>query len=268
MFLDHKAKIFAFFSLSFLISWALWSPFFFSNSISEFWALPGAWGPTISAIVVTYRFEGMKGLRSLLQKVKIWKVSWWTYLVAMVGFLLLDTVALLGSQFFGLAINYSSIWNSMGLERGDWGIAVGLFPIFFLVNTLVGGPIAEELGWRGLAQGELDKRFKPWLSGLIIGLLWSLWHLPLVLFFPQGIGNTPFYFYMPMMMAIGVIFSWFYYQTRGSILLAILLHGGMNFSNFLLGELFQEEVSYLIQTGLAVLVAVGLGLYPKKINEY
>jgi len=39
------------------------------------------------------------------------------------------------------------------------------------------GPI-EEFGWRGVAQPLLQRHFAPLWAGVIIGLVWGVWHLP------------------------------------------------------------------------------------------
>ena len=134
-----------------------------------------------------------------------------------------------------------------------------LMPLFYLVNTLVGGPIAEELGWRGYAQGLMQEKMNPNLAGLSIGLLWALWHLPLFFLMPQAVGHMPLLPYLLSMTAMGVIFSWLYNHTRGSVLLAILLHGGMNFAEGFLGaRLLEDPVLRNIHIVLIILLALFL----------
>jgi membrane protease YdiL (CAAX protease family) len=41
------------------------------------------------------------------------------------------------------------------------------------------GAVGEELGWRGYAQKLVDQRLVGWLSCLVIGIPWALWHLGL-----------------------------------------------------------------------------------------
>lgn len=45
--------------------------------------------------------------------------------------------------------------------------------LFTFLATLVKGPLGEELGWRGYALNELQKKYSPLKSFLIIGLLWG-----------------------------------------------------------------------------------------------
>ena len=62
---------------------------YFSKTINEFWALPGAWGPTIAAIILSYGEAGKKGVSKLLGKIRTTKVSFKYYLFALFVFLVL-----------------------------------------------------------------------------------------------------------------------------------------------------------------------------------
>ena len=234
--------ILAFFLLTFIISWGLWSPFYFYENLNEFWALPGAWGPTLSALLVTAFTEGRVGAKKLLGRLLKWRTAWYYYLFA-IGFCVALIILSMGINyiFFGGEMNFSSIPEGMGLEKEDMGKALLFLPLFYLINTLVGGPIAEELGWRGFAQEKLQERMGFLSAGLLIGLVWFLWHLPLILFLPQTTGDLPIYVYGVIMTLMGGLFGWLYSKTKGSVLLAILFHGGMNFENGILGPVLKNE---------------------------
>lgn len=239
--------VYQFFALTFLISWGLWSPFYFSENLSEFWALPGAWGPTISAILVTRVNEGKKGLIELFKKLKIWRVSFKYYLLAIaLPCVLVILAMLLAYLFFDTEINFHSISNGMGLEKDD-GLAILLMlPVFFLVSTFFGGPVAEELGWRGFAQDKLQLKYEVQKAGLIVGIFWVLWHIPLMFFLPQGIGHLPIPAYALIMINMSMLMAWLYNKTKASVLLAILFHAGVNFESGILGTENLEQTPTLI----------------------
>ena len=257
---NKKSNIYRYFILTYLISWGLWSPFYFSDTINEFWVLPGAWGPTLAALFLTYLDNGKKGLRALLRKLLIWKVPFKYYIFSVFGLLLIGIVSIVIHKLSGGNVpDPNAILKGMGLSEGQVILAIVLSPLFFLINTLLGGPVAEELGWRGYAQGMMQQYYSPNLSGLIIGFLWCLWHLPLIIFLPKAVGFMPVLAYIPLMSAMGVIFSWLYNKTRGSVLLAILLHGGMNFTHGFLGaDVLSDKNLLTIQVVLIILVAVFL----------
>ncbi|UII80409.1 CPBP family intramembrane glutamic endopeptidase [Flagellimonas sp. CMM7] len=260
-----KPILYKYFALTFIISWSLWSPFYFSQEISEFWVLPGAWGPTIAALILTYLNRGKAGIAELLRKLLKWKASFKYYIFSIFGVLLIGIITVLIHKTTGGEFPDSKIvLEGMGLSEGQIGLAIMLSPIFFLINTLLGGPIAEELGWRGYAQEMMQRKFTPNISGLLIGFLWSIWHLPLIVFLPKAVGHMPVLAYIPLMTAMGVIFSWLYNRTKGSVLFAILLHGGMNFTHGFLGSNALSDSNFLmIQVTLIVVVAILLSQWNK-----
>ena len=259
-------NIYNYFILTILISWTLWSPLYFSENINEFWVLPGAWGPSIAAIVLTLVNTGKVGIKKLFKKLLIWRVHFKYYFFSIFAILIIGLLSVIIYGLFGGELpDIAIVLKRMGLEAGDLGLALLLLPIFFLINTLLGGPIAEELGWRGYAQGLLQEKYNPNRSGLIIGFLWSMWHLPLFIFLPKAVGAIPIWAYIPLMTAMGVIFSWLYNNTKGSVLLAILLHGGLNFAHGFLGaDVFSDLKLLSIQVFLIIVLAILLSKRNKK----
>lgn len=252
-------SIYKFFGLTIFISWTLWSPLYIWEEINEFWVLPGAWGPTIAAILLTLVNSGKVGLKKLFKKLLIWKVNIKYYLFAIFGLLVIGLISVTVYGLLGGKLpEITWVLEGIGLENEDFGLALLLLPVFYLVNTLLGGPIAEELGWRGYAQELLQNKYNPNVSGLIIGFMWSVWHLPLFIFLPKAVGSMPIWFYIPLMISMGLVFSWLYNKTNGSVLLAILLHGGMNFAHGFLGaDVFKDLKLLSIQVlGVIILTIV------------
>lgn len=115
-----------------------------------------------------------------------------------------------------------------------------LFGIQLLVSIGI-GPLAnavfalgEEAGWRGYLTPLLMKSYGKRNGLLLSGLIWSIWHWPLIIFggYQYGTGypfapwtglliNTIF------MIAFGIILTWLY-EASGSILASALAHGGLN----------------------------------------
>jgi uncharacterized protein len=132
---------------------------------------------------------------------------------------------------------------------------------------LITGPISEELGWRGFALDILQSRWGVLLSRLILGLVWWGWHLPLffIVGTPQyrmGIGTIEFWFFLVNILPLSLIMTWFYNQTRRSILSAILLHYGFNVTANLLFPLsLQASIIFPV---LLTLTAAGLRIFEKR----
>jgi len=108
--------------------------------------------------------------------------------------------------------------------------------LLFITVSVIGGPLSslalyfgEEFGWRGFLQSLLATKRKL-LGSVLIGLLWGLWHIPLILrgmhtYPPTTIGISMALIFF---MLWGVIQSYAVIKT-GSIWLAVFLHGVVNY---------------------------------------
>lgn len=50
--------------------------------------------------------------------------------------------------------------------------------LFFTSLFFDGGGLLEETGWRGFLLPELQKKYTPLKAAIGVGILWSLWHIP------------------------------------------------------------------------------------------
>lgn len=137
----------------------------------------------------------------------------------------------------------------------------------FALYMFLFGPIAEEIGWRGYALDQLEKKFNWVTSSLILGFFWSLWHLPMFFIkgtYQYGLLNTSFFLFIDFYAAIfamSIIMDWIYNNSKRSILSGILVHFCINF----FGELLElpGNIMYLrtaFQIAVAILI---LGCYRK-----
>jgi membrane protease YdiL (CAAX protease family) len=127
-----------------------------------------------------------------------------------------------------------------------------VFSVFIL--TITAGPIGEELGWRGYALGEIQKRYSPMGAALILGLLWGFWHLPL--WFITGFSGTDLLIYIfSFLLAIistSVLIAYFYNKSK-NILIAIWIHFWFN---FLLKIVIIDLLPLLLYTAIAYFLFV------------
>jgi uncharacterized protein len=129
---------------------------------------------------------------------------------------------------------------------------------------LILGPLSEELGWRGYALDRLQTRWNALASSLIIGLVWSLWHLPLFLIpgTSQHEMGVPFIGFLIKLTSSSVLYTWLYNNTQRSLWSAILLHWLYTYaaqvmsSGVVRSPLFNglEYVPYVIIAAIVVLV--------------
>ncbi|WP_240728577.1 CPBP family intramembrane glutamic endopeptidase [Halobellus limi] len=101
------------------------------------------------------------------------------------------------------------------------------YPLFLGFIILFGGGL-EEPGWRGYLQPALQDAYSPLTSGLVVGVVWAGWHLPLV-FIPGTIQHTlPLGLYLLQLVELSILLTWLTNRVDGSVLPAILLHAGAN----------------------------------------
>ncbi|MFA5527757.1 MAG: type II CAAX endopeptidase family protein [Peptostreptococcales bacterium] len=91
------------------------------------------------------------------------------------------------------------------------------FYILSFVAMLIGSA-AEEIGWRGFLLPNLQKKYTPFMSSVIVGILWGVWHLN----FTGGI--LGFILYTVTIIEMSILMSWLYNKSNGSMLLMTVWH--------------------------------------------
>jgi len=147
----------------------------------------------------------------------------------------------------------------LGGSLPDWSkfVPSSLVPLF-IMNLL--SNVWEEIGWRGFALPRLQNHFNALLASFIMGLIWSLWHLPLMLNPNNPMSGFPWYAEIVFSLALTVIYTWMFNSTRGSLLFVTLFHA---MSNTVAYALYGIEIStaaflrhYLMTVGITAIIAV------------
>lgn len=212
-----------FFALAFAFTWFFW----WLGVLGErgvIDALPGftpvgAFGPLAAALVLAAREGGRDGVRSLLGRVTRWRVAPAWYAVAVLGPLALTLVTI-------------ALHVALGGRMPDPAALAGGLPavLFASVYMLVFVALGEEVGWRGYALPALQARHGALTSSVILGSVWTLWHLPLF-FNPATLySNLPFVLFFAYLVPFSVLIAWVFNSTGGSVLIAMLVHAVMNAS--------------------------------------
>jgi membrane protease YdiL (CAAX protease family) len=100
---------------------------------------------------------------------------------------------------------------------------------FGLVGSLARA-LGEEIGWRGFLVPELSKTTSFTATALISGLVWALWHYPILIFADYNAGTATWYAltcFTVMVIAISFIFAWFRLKS-GSLWTGAMLHASHN----------------------------------------
>ncbi len=141
------------------------------------------------------------------------------FVILPVLFSLTYIIALLLSYYLGLRLPFQEF--SLAL----FFTALGL-PLLTLV---ISWPIyfGEEYGWRFYLQDRLFALFGGYTGVVLVGLIWGLWHAPLMLMgmnFPNESFLPANIVYLVYTIIVSVIFGYAVLKT-GSIWIAVLLHG-------------------------------------------
>jgi membrane protease YdiL (CAAX protease family) len=165
-------------------------------------------GPFCAAALLTLRHDGSKGLASLLRGVANWRVPVRWYAV------LLIPPALVLSVLLFLSHTISPVFVPGQFYAGvSFGLVAGF---------------VEEIGWTGFAFPAMLRAHKPLVASVILGVLWSLWHIPVVDSLGAATPHGRFWLlylvaFAAVMTAIRVLICWTWSNTH-SLLLAQLLH--------------------------------------------
>jgi membrane protease YdiL (CAAX protease family) len=164
--------------------------------------------------------------------------------------------------FLSVVLVYMAL-NNLRMESITFISTSELLPLILVTAT--GGALGEELGWRAYALNVFQKKYSPIKSALLIGLIWGLWHLPLMLF--SGYSGLELLYYcfsfLLAIISVSVVITYFYNKGR-NVLIAMWIHFLFNFfiqlvSIDLLQLLIYLAAGYLL---LALLLYI---LYKKKL---
>jgi membrane protease YdiL (CAAX protease family) len=203
-------------------------------------------GPMVAALVVAAA-HGRAALQALLAALVRWRVAPGWYLAALYGPAL---VALAGA----------TVWlgpDALAYERLWPGIVTGYLPRF-AVTLLTAGPVQEELGWRGFALPRLQSRLGPAAGTAALGAVWAAWHLPNAVFHGWDAATTALFLLATALTAFA--YTWLVNHARGSVLLAMLLHAGINTSSRLVGVVAPEGALAGLETTVYAVLSLAYGV--------
>ena len=237
-----KRKLIKYISITFAITGICWwglallTNYSIVNSSQGIFTLVhviGGFGPTIAAIMVLPN----KSPKSLLSFVFSCKKSSVWYL-------------LLFCLMQGLIIGLSSMETNPAIP---WFAT----PIVMFSVTFLGGG-NEELGWRGIMQPELEKKFSFPIATLITGCVWMLWHVPLWFVIGASQQNMNFALYAIYGLILSFWLATIHKKTK-SIFSCCVFHG---FSNLML-SFFVIKINWILILGLIASLVFTIWLYNK-----
>jgi uncharacterized protein len=254
----------SFFSLTYFMTWGLSLLIAYPKLISD---VPLAFEdigtmflvmlfvPSTIGILMTHLIYGKSGIQAFFLKMKKVNLNFKWYLIA----ILTTPIVLL------LVLIILSVFVSREFMPGFQviGIILGFAAGFF-----------EEIGWTGFALPELQKKYSVLKSGLILGLIWGIWHLfadYLGANIELGVHWLPIFLfrYVFAVTFYRVLMVYVYHHTQ-SIFIAQLMHGCFSGALFAFGPISTHENTaiwngiFAIALGLTVIIFY-LFVYRKKL---
>jgi len=225
-YMENKVPI-RFFVFTFLWSWLFWGiavllsqgntqdVVFPSFGIEFALMFLGANGPIIGAIISIRTIEGKGSIKKFFKSFLSIKFGWKVWLSIFLVLGLTGIISWIIPEFFGE-------------ERVSTFLpSIYIFPIYIIMMIFLGGG-QEEIGWRGYIMPYLEKKYGLIIGGLILGIIWAIWHLPL--WFVVGSTQKYMSFLGFMIMCIGYsyFFSWVIKESGNRLFSGLVAHGVAN----------------------------------------
>jgi len=125
------------------------------------------------------------------------------------------TYAIVWTLGLGAFGDYHSFVEGIATSFGIEGMPSGLVIVLYVTIGMLGWScsvvVGEEIGWRGFLVPELVKTTTFTKTALISGVIWSVWHYPIILFADYNNG-TPWWYGLPcftvMTVGLSFVYAW------------------------------------------------------------
>jgi CAAX protease family protein len=174
-----------------------------------------AGAPFIAALIVIPLTQGLSGLRELGSRLIRWRVRWYWYALA-VGMPLV---------VLGLVVGLNVALGASAPSLVQYSSISTILLVFAVRMVNPGdGALGEEPGWRGFALPGLQSTLSPLVSTLILGVLVTGWHVPL-LFLEEGLLRPQIVVgFLLGTIAVTFWYTWLFNHTGGSVLMTLISH--------------------------------------------
>ncbi len=245
-----KKQLTYFFVLTFMATWLLWLP----TVLHAIWrpmppvllilGLLAGFTPSVMGIIFITREKGIKSIKYLKNSLSIrFNYLWLLYL-------LLFPMQAAVSLYLVQRIEITYVVAQP--------IPSAFVILVFMQILLTGGALGEEFGWRGYALKRLTDIMGTFKATLVLGFLWSLWHLPLFFMVGTVQSNLPLGQFVLQNTLMSFFYTYLFTKTEGKMVPMILLHATANTAAAIF-PYWQTDVGRYI--GFAVLVVMLFGTY-------
>jgi len=224
---DYRYRPVLFFALAYVFTWIFWIPaIYLPENISPLLMLIGLIAPAVVSTV----FVMVSGSDALKQDLKnkifgSYKVKWLNVLWAVIVFAIVIVCSILMSLLFGQSLDQFSFTEDFSFT------GVGIAGAFITITV---ASIIEEVGWKGYCEDSIGNYMNWFWESMIFGVLWSLWHLPLIFIqgtYQAGLMVNPLFVinFFVSGIPMGFVITWVYLVSDRSILACMIFHFFVNF---------------------------------------
>ena len=232
-----KKQIIIYIVLSFLIAWILFliiplKGMVYGEQRSTLLLTGAMFAPAISSILV--RLITKEGFKNMLLKPNF-KGNIKTYLLIFFG----PSLLIIVSAILYFLLFPTHFDTGLTLLQGA-EVTPSTILLVSLLQVILVGPVinivptmGEELGWRGYLLPKLRTLFSDRLSIIISGIIWGLWHAPVIIMGHNYGTDYPGYPYVGILVmvvfcvALGIIEGYFTIKLN-SVIPAAMVHSAMN----------------------------------------
>lgn len=207
------------------------------------------WSPGLFAILIILFIKGKADVYQLIRSTLFKCVNLKWYLAALMFPIL----------FCGLSYVVISFIEYEKLVKLEFNHSLCDYAV--LVLLILPGSYCEELGWRGFMLPQLLKKYSIFISSLLIGIFWGIWHLNILL------GISVSIMYLILVIEFSFISSWLYIQTKQDLLVTIILHTSIDISSVIFFERFVMAETMSSQSMILLYGMVVISFSPMCISS-
>ena len=257
---EYRYRPVLFFLCAYFFTWIFWIPaIFVPETTGSVLMLIGLIAPAVVStmfVLVSGSDELKKDLKDKI--ISFYKVQWINVFWAVVVFALIVVFSILLSLLFGQSLKQFSFTDDFSFT----GVGIGTA---FVTITLAS--IIEEVGWKGYCEDSIGQYMNWFWESLLFGVLWSLWHLPLIFIqgtYQAGLMVNPLYVinFFISGIPLGYIITWVYLVSDRSILACMIFH---LFVNFMQEKIAMTPETKCLETIVVIIATVIIVMCNKKM---
>ena len=198
----------------FLLPWAVWGSAIAQAHGLIGWRLPqgiALWVLTPSIVLGVLLIGGRAALKDLTGRIVRWRAPRWVYAAAVAVPLLIGATTVALTVVAGRPLH-------LGETEGLAGCALYLC---YAIGLFL---LTEEAGWTGVLMPRLQVRLRPLAASVALGVIWGLWHLPLLNVPGERDHGLPLAAFLLLIVPTRVVMSALVDAGRGAVLVAALFH--------------------------------------------